>query len=114
MHATELQELSVMTEPAQVASFGQDGRCVDRADAWNGGQRLIVGQVRQQLDGPSLDQIALTDEAAPFSKNKVEHPHRVRIGMNWQANRVDCSGLKRLKAVALSTPFGQRHPRHRR
>ena len=82
-----------MPEPTLVACFGQDGHCVDRADAGNGGQQLIVGQVRQQLDSPCLNHIALPDEASPLGKNKAEHAHRVRIRMNWQADRSDCSGV---------------------
>lgn len=86
MHAAELQELPMMPEPTQVASLGQDGHGVDRADAGNGRQQLIVGQIRQQLDGPRLNHIALSDQAATFGQYQAEHADGIGIGTHWQSD----------------------------
>src|SRR6056297_1465268 len=89
VHAAELQELPVMSEAAQVASLRQDGHGVDRADAGDGRQQLIVGQIRQQRDGPSLDLIALPDKAAALCENEAEHADRVGIPVDWKSNRTN-------------------------
>src|SRR6056297_1944831 len=43
VHAAELQKLAMMAEAAQVTGLGQNEHGVDRADAGNGRQQLIVG-----------------------------------------------------------------------
>ena len=35
-----------MTETTEIAAFGQDGECNDRADAWDLAQGLVIGAVR--------------------------------------------------------------------
>lgn len=64
VHATELQELPMMPEPTQVTGLGQDGHGVDRADAGNGRQQLVIWQIGEQFDGPGLDLVALPDKAS--------------------------------------------------
>ena len=62
----------MMPKAAQVAGLGQDGHGVDRADAGNGRQKLIVGQIGEKLDGSSLDLVALPDQATAFRENEAE------------------------------------------
>src|SRR6056297_238493 len=89
IHAAKLQKLPVMPEPAQVAGLGQDGHRIDRADAGNGRQQLIVGQVGQQLDGPRFDLIALADKASTLGEHEAEHADRVGVRADWKSNRTN-------------------------
>jgi len=87
IHAAELQELPVMAEAAQVTGLGQDGHGVDRTDAGNGRQQLIVGQVGEELDSSSFNRIALADKAPTLGEHEAEHADRVGIRADWKANR---------------------------
>jgi len=52
----------MMTETAKIAGFGNDGQCVDRSDARDLSQELIILAVPQQLVGLGFDLIALPDQ----------------------------------------------------
>ena len=75
-----------MAKPTQVTGLGQDGHGVDRADPGNGRQQLIVGQIRQQLDGPCLDLIPLSDQAATFGQYQAEHADGIGVGLHRQSD----------------------------
>lgn len=49
-------------------------------------QQLIVGQIRQQLDGPRLNHIALSDQAATFGQYQAEHADGIGVEMHWQSD----------------------------
>ena len=73
IHAAELQKLPLMMEPPQVPGLGQDRQSVDRPDAGNGAQQLIVMALGQQFDRPIFDDIALADQASPFGLHHADH-----------------------------------------
>ena len=87
IEATELQELTVMAEAAQVAGLGQDGQGVDRADAGDAAQQLVVGALRQEGVGRSLDRVALPYEATHLADDEPEHAHRRSVRRHRQADR---------------------------
>ena len=62
-----------MAEAAQVAGLGQDGQGVDRPDARDLAQQLVVGVIRQQGMGEPLDLVALADQAAGLGDDQAEH-----------------------------------------
>jgi hypothetical protein len=85
IHAAKFQKLAVpfmvcqqtiagqrMMEAAQVARLGQDGQGVDRPDAGNGAQQLVIRPIALQFDGTVFDGIALPDETSPFGQHKAE------------------------------------------
>jgi hypothetical protein len=47
----------MMTETAKIAGFGKDGQCVDRSDARDLSQELIILAVPQQLVGLRFDSL---------------------------------------------------------
>jgi len=61
----------MMTETAKIAGFGNDGQCVDRSDARDLSQELIILAVPQQLVGLGFDLIALPDQAACFVNDQA-------------------------------------------
>ena len=62
-----------MMETAQVAGLGQNGQRIDRPDAGNGAQQLILRALSQQFDRPIFDGIALPDQASAFGQHHAEH-----------------------------------------
>lgn len=54
----------MVAEAAQVARLGKDGQRVDRADARDVAQQLVVDVIGQPGMGEPLDLIALLDKAA--------------------------------------------------
>ncbi|PRY26922.1 hypothetical protein CLV78_1011027 [Aliiruegeria haliotis] len=93
VHAAELQELAVMAETAQIASFGQDGHGVDRTDAGNGCQQLVVWVIGQKLDSPRLDLIALSNPAALIGQHEAEHANGIGVRVNGQTDRANRCGV---------------------
>ena len=83
----ELQELPVMAEAAQIAGLSQDGQGVDRADARDAAQQLVVGVVGQEGVGRGLDGVALLDQPARLADDEPEHAHRRSIWRHRQADR---------------------------
>lgn len=77
----------MMPEPTQVASLGQDGHGVDRADTRNGRQQLIVRQVGEKHDGSSFNLIASPDQASPLSENETKHADGIGIRVDGKSNR---------------------------
>ena len=66
-----------MTEPPQITGLGQNGQCVDRPDAGNCAQQLVIWPLAKQFhrpvfDGPVFDGIALADQASSFGQHEAE------------------------------------------
>ncbi len=76
-----------MAEAAQVAGLGQDGQGVDRADAGDAAQQLVVGALRQEGVGCGLDRVALPYEATHLADDEPEHAHRRSVRRHRQADR---------------------------
>ena len=72
IHAAELQELAVMTEPPQVTGLGQNSQCVDRPDPGNGAQQQIIRTLGQQFDRPIFDGVALPDQASALGQHQAK------------------------------------------
>lgn len=85
IQAAELQELAMMPKAAQIAGLGQHGQRVDRTDAGNGHEPLIVGMPMQPLDGEPFDPVALADQTAAFYQHHSEHGHGVGAEVDRQA-----------------------------
>ena len=81
--------LPMMPKAAQVAGLRQDGHGIDRADAGDRCQQLIVRQIREELDRTRLDLVALTDKTSAFGKDQTEHADGVGIWVHRQSDRVD-------------------------
>lgn len=77
----------MMSETAKIAGFGNDGQCVDRSDARDLSQELIILAVPQQLVGLRFDLIALPNQAACFVNDHPEHANGRRIKGQWQSDR---------------------------
>ena len=80
----------MVTQPAQVTGLGQDGECVDRADAGDGLQPLVVGVPGQHGLGTGLDLVALADQASPLGQHHAEHRDCIGAGLDRQGD-----GLRR-------------------
>jgi len=83
IETAELQELSVVTEAAEIAGFSKYRECVDRPDAWNPLQGLVVGSSRQQHLSFSFDRVTLADEAAHLRQHHAEHGDSHGLGGDW-------------------------------
>ena len=88
--ATELQELAVVAEAAQVAGLGQDGERVDRPDAGNLLQAPEVGMLPEQLARHRLDRVALADQMPCLGDDEAEHGDRRGIRSDGQGDRAAC------------------------
>ena len=93
VHAAELQDLTMMSEPAQVAGLCQNSQGVDRADPWDGCQKLVVGVIGQKLDGPCFEHAALSNQTAPSGKHEAEHADGVGIWVKGQPHRASRRGV---------------------
>ena len=101
IEAAELQELAMMAEAAQVAGFGKDGHCIDRTDAWDLAQALVVGVLAEQVVGLSLDLVALTDQATSLGNDHPEHTDGRASSWQRQADR----GARRLVDIGQKPGF---------
>ncbi len=93
----------MMTETAKIASFGNDGQCVDRLDARDLSQELIILAVPQQFVRLRFDLIALTDQAAGFVNDHPEHANGRCIKRQRQSNRCTRRLVNKPIAAAVST-----------
>ena len=59
----------MMTETAKIAGFGDDRQRIDRPDARDLSQELVILAESQQLVGLFFDLIALPDHAACFGED---------------------------------------------
>ena len=63
----------MMVEAARVTGLGLDGQRIDRTDAWNVAQQLVVDVVGKPRMCQPLDLVALVDEAAALRDDHAEH-----------------------------------------
>ena len=83
----------MMPKAAEVTGLRQDGHGVDRTDAVDGCQELIIRVIGEQLDSAGLDLVALADKTSAFGKTEAEHANRVGIRVHRQSDRVDGRGV---------------------
>jgi len=73
IEAAKLQKLAMVTEAAQITGLGQNGQRVDRTDAWNVAQQLVIDVIDEPRMGQPFDLVALVDEAADLRDDHSEH-----------------------------------------
>ena len=86
VEAAELQELTMVTEAAQVAGFSQYGQRDDGANAGQLAKPRGVGLLGQHRFGVGFDQVALTNQVATFGEDEPEHRDGRRIGAHRQSH----------------------------
>lgn len=79
-----------MIEVPQITGLGQDGKRVDRTNARNVAQQLVVDVI-----GEPFDLVTLVDEAAPLRDDRAEHGDGGRV----LRDRQRCRGGRRLVDV---------------
>lgn len=92
----------MMIEPAQIAGFCQDGQRVDRADARNLAQQLVVDMLGQSGMGKPLYLVTLLDEASPLRDAHAKHGDCCRILRDRQSD----GGAGRFVYVVDETGLG--------
>ena len=75
IEATELEELTMVVEAAQVAGLGQDRESQDRADAWHLLETPKVGVVLHVACSSFFQLIAQLTQANHLPKHYSEHRH---------------------------------------
>ena len=75
----------MVPEAAQVAGLRQDGQGMDRPDARDLAQELVVAVIRQHRMSEFFDLIPLADEAAGLGQHHAEHRDRRRAFFNRQS-----------------------------
>lgn len=85
--AAELQELSVMAEPAQVSGLGQDDQSIDRSDSRAPPQQLVIMMISQRELRDLLDPVALPDQAPRLANDHPEHRDRRALFRHRQRDR---------------------------
>lgn len=106
IETAELQELSMMVEATQITGLGQDGQRVDRTNARNVAQQLIIDMFGQPVMGKPLYLVTLLDEAASLRDDHAEHSNCCRLLRDRQSHRsagrfvyvIDKTGLGNLAA----------------
>ena len=73
----------MVIEATQVTGLGQDGQCVDRPDAGDLAQQLIINVVGEPDMSKAFDLIALLDETASLRNDHTEHGDRRRVLWHW-------------------------------
>ena len=63
----------MMLETEKVCGFGDDRQCLDRANAWDLSQQLVILAVPQQFVGLCFNLVALTDQATSLGDDHPEH-----------------------------------------
>jgi len=80
----------MVAETPQVTGLGQDRQGVDRPDAGDHTQELIIAVRRQRVMGNPLDLVALLNQGACLGDNHTEHGDRRGIFVDRQRDR--CTG----------------------
>ena len=63
----------MMAEAAQITGLGKDRQGIDRSDAWDHPQKLIIAVRGQRVMGDPLNLIALLDQGTSLSDDHAEH-----------------------------------------
>ena len=80
----------MVAEAAQIAGFGQNRQGIDRTDAGDHAQELIIAVRGQRVMGDPLDLVALLNQRARLGDDHAEHGDRGGIFFDRQRER--CTG----------------------
>src|SRR6185312_9607408 len=84
----ELQELAMVREAAQIASFREDDERGNRTNTWYGAQQLIIRSSAEQILGLSFELCSSTAELKIALELQPKCSHSRRIIANRQCNAV--------------------------
>ncbi len=87
IEATELEELTMMAEAAQIAGFSQDGERQDGANAGDLLQALEVGVVLEMESGPLFELIAQLAKSDHLTQHDAEHGDGFRVFAHRDTDR---------------------------
>ena len=80
----------MMMEAAKVSGFGDDRQCIDRPDAWDLSQELVVLAVPQQFVGLRFDLVALPDQTSSLGDDHPKHTNGRGIKRQRQSDGCAC------------------------
>lgn len=87
IEATELQELTIVSEATQIAGFGKNRQGMDRPDARKLAKPPVIGMVAEQLLCLTFYRIAMADKLAHLLNHQSIHLHSSAVDVDRQRHR---------------------------